>query len=760
MATTFDTVTTDNNGSDLFSISADGNLVAFETASDQVDVENLTTGALTIVSATASGAGADSSSEMGTISSDGSTVSFSSAADNLASGAPTNATEVYVKNLQTGGLNLVSQTSGGTIADGSSSGGALSSNGQIVSFVSNADNLGLGVAAGASGVYVKNEATGVLTLASQTGAGVVGNGANIGSSTISGNGDVVAFDSDATNLGSSSGVSEIYAKNLSTGALTIASETSDGTIANGDSTSGSISADGEEVAFASDATNLSPNATSGAEEVYVKNLATGALTLVSSPAANGGSYDPVLSADGQCVAFTSGLNVYVENLQTGAINQLSQGGYFPGHNEVASGIGTGSGQVFSADDSKVIFGTTYSDSVGTPSQSVSYSLTLATTTSRIVSFAPVAGDGVINASELASPVTFSGGSSAIGETISISIDGSSIGTTTVDANGGWLLTADVSGLADGVHTETATTSDSYLPPTPSSQTFVVDTTLPTVGFNTDVTFEGPHWATFTGTVSDSSSPVTNLEIFANGTDIGAATLNGDGTWTLTDTQLPFGDYAFTAVATDVAGNVSAQTPSSFTLQTGVRGQPYVDDEEDFNSQGQLTGEYFTKRFGVVYLADSVTTLADGNVDIDYSSGTYFNNQSFYNQDVLYTPDYTALAQTVYNNDGTTTIMGFANGQTLNSVFDDTMTGGGRRETFAFSRHFGQDVVTDFQLAGRGHDVISFSAQDFSTIGQVFAHTWDVDGNAVIHIGRAQTITLDNVTTAELHAHPQDFKFAS
>ena len=62
------------------------------------------------------------------------------------------------------------------------------------------------------------------------------------------------------------------------------------------------------------------------------------------------------------------------------------------------------------------------------------------------------------------------------------------------------------------------------------------------------------------------------------------------------------------------------------------------------------------------------------------------------------------------------------------------------------------------MSGQGHDVLSLSSAQFSGIAQVLAHTQDVNGNAVIHVGQQETITLGNVTTAQLQSNHQDFKF--
>src|SRR5437762_2599425 len=82
-----------------------------------------------------------------------------------------------------------------------------------------------------------------------------------------------------------------------------------GTQGNDSSFSPSLSADGQLVAFASDARNLVPGDTNGAEDVFVHDLTTGQTVRVSVDSAgtqsNGASFFPVISADGQSVAFES-----------------------------------------------------------------------------------------------------------------------------------------------------------------------------------------------------------------------------------------------------------------------------------------------------------------------------------------------------------------------------------------------------------------------------------------------------------------------
>ena len=107
---------------------------------------------------------------------------------------------------------------------------------------------------------------------------------------------------------------------LDTGEMVRVSADSAGTQGNDSSFSPSLSADGQLVAFASDATNLVPGDTNGVKDIFVRDLTTGQTARVSVDSAgiegNGDSFFPSLAANERLVAFDS----FATNLVPGDTN--------------------------------------------------------------------------------------------------------------------------------------------------------------------------------------------------------------------------------------------------------------------------------------------------------------------------------------------------------------------------------------------------------------------------------------------------------
>src|SRR5438046_2190591 len=100
--------------------------------------------------------------------------------------------------------------------------------------------------------------------------GTEGNGASLGSA-LSADGRLVAFQSDATNLvvGDTNGATDVFVRDRQTGMTARVSVASDGTQANNVSSYPALSAAGRFVAFQSDASNLAAGATNAATDHFV-----------------------------------------------------------------------------------------------------------------------------------------------------------------------------------------------------------------------------------------------------------------------------------------------------------------------------------------------------------------------------------------------------------------------------------------------------------------------------------------------------------
>jgi Tol biopolymer transport system component len=128
---------------------------------------------------------------------------------------------------------------------------------------------------------------------------------------LSGNGNVVAFESFASNLitGDTNGTTDVFAYDVTTNQIRRVSVASDGAQANGPSYHASISADGQYIAFVSSASNLVPGDTNGVDDIFLHYRGDFSTIRVSvqdgGTQANGQSRDPWLSGDGRTVVFHS-----------------------------------------------------------------------------------------------------------------------------------------------------------------------------------------------------------------------------------------------------------------------------------------------------------------------------------------------------------------------------------------------------------------------------------------------------------------------
>jgi hypothetical protein len=321
---------------------ADGNLVAFDSFAsnlvpgdtnrdEDVFVRNLTTGETTRVSLTSDGKQGQGQSFFPAISDDGRLLLFDSVA-RLVPEDTNRRFDVYAHDLLTGTTTLVSTSSTGGLAnDDSFNDGAPSSDDRFVAFNSFASNLVPGDTNGALDVFVHDLVSGQTTRVSVSSSGEEGDG-DSGAPVISANGRFVVFSSRAENLvrNDSNGVGDCFVRDLKTGKTTLVSRSSTGEEGNVRSQgSNGISGDGRFVVYQSFASNLVPNDTNGARDIFLTDRETGETIRVSistsGAQADHNSFNATISRDAAWVGFSSDATNLVPEDTNGAADGFVRG---------------------------------------------------------------------------------------------------------------------------------------------------------------------------------------------------------------------------------------------------------------------------------------------------------------------------------------------------------------------------------------------------------------------------------------------------
>lgn len=252
----------------------------------------------------------DGPSRDAAVSSDGRIVAFASEAANLISDDNNELLDVFVRDRQTGDTARVSLGVAGQESNGYSEAPALSADGRFVAFHSAADNLAPGDNNMDLDVFVYDRQTGTTARVSVASDGAQAAGASY-RAALSADGQLVAFVSTAVNLDprDDDPQPDVYVHDRQTGATALISVNRQGTAAAGFAGPPALSADGRYVAFSSASSDLVAGDENEFEDVFVHDRQTGQTTRVSVRSDGdevfADSYDPALSADGRTVAFWS-----------------------------------------------------------------------------------------------------------------------------------------------------------------------------------------------------------------------------------------------------------------------------------------------------------------------------------------------------------------------------------------------------------------------------------------------------------------------
>ena len=244
------------------------------------------------------------------LSDDGQLIPFESNANNLLDVDINNATDIFLYDDSDQTIELVSIATDGTQANGDSSSASISGDGNYISFTSSASNLAANDTNGLHDIFLRDRLNQYTALISVAADGSSANGISL-MSAVNDTGGYVAFESLASNLVSNdtNGLADIFLRDRFNQTTELVSVAADGTSANGSSSLGSISDDGQYISYISDADNIVAGDINGATDIFVYDRLNQTTELISlgldGAAANGMSEQASISDDGRYIAFLS-----------------------------------------------------------------------------------------------------------------------------------------------------------------------------------------------------------------------------------------------------------------------------------------------------------------------------------------------------------------------------------------------------------------------------------------------------------------------
>ncbi len=308
-------------GGDLFqprglSVSAGGDFVAFVAFRDEgrsdVMLRDVRARRTFLVSAGLDGGAGNGSSLHPSISRNGRFIAFTSSASNLVEEDNNGFSDIFVHDMETGITERVSRGYPGDEADGQSFLPSISWDGRMVAFTSSATNLVPGEKRQGPAVYVFDKATERTTLVSVSGDGRTASGDSFSlPCSISGDGRNILFLLETTDLSAadSNSTEDLFVRDLPSGATIRASLGNNLTGSGQGAFSGALDFEGRVVVFASSSDHLVKGDVNSGSDIFLRDLQTRRVELISR-ASDGSpvftqSSDPVISGNGDIVAFSA-----------------------------------------------------------------------------------------------------------------------------------------------------------------------------------------------------------------------------------------------------------------------------------------------------------------------------------------------------------------------------------------------------------------------------------------------------------------------
>ena len=278
---------------------------------------------LSLVSVSNTGEQGNDSSFESDVSADGRWVVWTSLATNLTPGDTNGQRDIFLRNMETGEVTRINTGPAGQQADGFSGFPDISSDGRYVAYYCTSDAILDDDVNGERDIFLFDRETGANELVSISSTGAQANDL-CNTPKLTSDGRYVAFESDASNLvpGDTNGAEDVFVRDRQLGETYRVSVSSSGAEGNDDSDAASISDDGRFVTFASDATNLVAGGSTNQTNIYLHDRLTGETTLVSGglggQGGNSYSWNPRISGDGKWITYEGNAS----DLVAGDVNEF------------------------------------------------------------------------------------------------------------------------------------------------------------------------------------------------------------------------------------------------------------------------------------------------------------------------------------------------------------------------------------------------------------------------------------------------------
>ena len=292
----------------------------------------------------------------------------------------------------------------------------------------------------------------------------------------------------------------------------------------------------------------------------------------------------------------------------------------------------------------------------------------------------------------------------------------------------------IANLADGAHSFSAIATDRAGNATKSisaGATLTVDTTAPTL--TATETTSGTTTKTsnlISGTATDAGTGLSRVEVYdttgGRTVDLGAATLNGTA-WSFTTNNLATGSHAFSAIATDNAGNASAAVSAGAaeTIVAAAPPAPPVTGPNNPTSNPPATPPTIAAttvigngalRFNGTAQANSIVTLSDtaaGSTRTLGSTTTGADGSWHITATTINSQTVNKFAVSSANGSSITAGTGSL---TLSSTNSEVLTGtAGKADVFAFAPTTARDYIIGFET---GRDVINLVGSSYHSFEQL------------------------------------------